>query len=129
MVMLWDVERHELIGVPLVGHADRVIGVAFSPDGRMLASSGADRKIILWDVERRQEIATLSQESDVPSVAFNADGSRLASGADDGTIIFWDVSLAAWRQDACQLAGRNLTQEEWERYLGTEPYQETCPAP
>jgi WD40 repeat protein len=129
MVMLWDVERHELIGVPLVGHADRVTGVAFSPDGRMLASSGADRKIILWDVERRQEIATLSQESDVASVAFNADGSTLASGADDGTITFWDVRLESWSQAACQVAGRNLTQEEWERYLGTEPYRETCPAP
>jgi WD40 repeat protein len=127
MVILWDVERHERIGVPLAGHSGPVTGVAFSPDGRTVASSGQDGRTILWDVERREQIATLPNAASVTSVAFSADGNTLASGATDGTVSFWDVSLASWRQAACQVAGRSLTQEEWERYLGTEPYQETCP--
>ena len=39
------------------------------------------------------------------------------------TVSLWDVSLDGWENSACRVAGRNLTQDEWARYLGTEPYQ------
>jgi WD40 repeat protein len=60
------------------------------------------------------------------SLAFNQDGSMLASGAFGGDIMLWDLS-ATPQQVACRRAGRNLTQEEWERYFGEEPYRPTCP--
>ncbi|MEB3278701.1 MAG: WD40 repeat domain-containing serine/threonine-protein kinase [Lyngbya sp.] len=77
----------------LTGHSNLVRSVAFSPDGRILASGSDDKTIKLWDVSTRREIVTLRGHlSLILSVAFNQDGSILASGSSNNTIKLWDVS-------------------------------------
>src|SRR5436305_382652 len=71
---------------------EAVLSVAFSPDGKRLASASADHTVILWDVDNRKTIATLEGHKDeVTSVAFSPDGKRLASASGDYTVILWDV--------------------------------------
>ena len=70
----------------LIGHTASVRSVAFSPDGRTLASGSKDNTIRLWDMQTRTLRKTLiGHTGAVSSVAFSADGKVLASGSSDST--------------------------------------------
>ncbi len=74
----------------MTGHQDAVFSVAFSPDGRLLAS-GSWETIKLWDVANGSLKQTLSGHGEGAwSVAFSPDGRLLASGSEDKTIKLWE---------------------------------------
>jgi len=76
----------------LEGHAQTVRSVAFSPDGRYLASGSLDATVKLWEVAEGHEARTLAGHRDmVTSVAFSPNGRYLASGGIDETIKIWEV--------------------------------------
>ncbi len=77
----------------LTGHTDRVHAVAFSPDGRTLATGSYDRTIRLWNVATHRPVGAplTGTHGHVYSVAFSHDGQVLASGGDDGAVRLWDV--------------------------------------
>ncbi len=85
-------EAQELNLVVQTGHTSAVSEVAFSPDGKTLASGSWDNSVKLWSVESGQQLASLEGHTGwVWSVAFSSDGKTLASGSADKTIKLWNV--------------------------------------
>ena len=77
--------------VPQLGHPGQVTDIAFSPDGRFLATASNDRTARLWDVGTGVELKVLRGHwSTVSSIAFSPDGSFVATASHDGTTRIWD---------------------------------------
>ncbi len=99
-IQLWDARTHRQVGdLP-----DNAISIAFSPDGRTLAS-GDSHRIHLWNVAAQRPIGPALQDRPgfIYSVAFSPNGKLLASGRQDGTIRVW--SVASHRRVGAPLTG------------------------
>jgi WD40 repeat protein len=91
-IRLWDLTNRKLAAT-LPGHSSRVEKMAFSPDGKLLASVGADQSLRLSDVGRRQAVVSVpAHRGPVKYVTFSGDGRTLATCGLDGVIKVWDVA-------------------------------------
>jgi WD40 repeat protein len=132
-IALWDVASRTRVGAPLTLPSSQVAAVALSPDGSTVAAQGHNNAVVLWDVSRRTPLGTPLQQDGSGALAFTPDGTTLVSAACcfkvPDALIFWDLAPASWAALACERAGRNLSQEEWDAFVGGSwPYRRTCAA-
>ncbi len=127
-ILIWDVAAGGRDEAPLRAHTAAVTGLAWSGDGRTLASASNDGDILLWDVGERVIVAgpLAGHRDTVTGLFFHPDGMLLSIHM-DGTLMLWDVDPDSWRARACRIANRNLSPEEWRRFLRPYPYRRTCP--
>jgi WD40 repeat protein len=115
IVNLWSATTHRLEGAPLSGHVGSIDGMAFSPDGQLIATAGCSTldangaciagEIRLWNVRARQSSAIFStgERGGITSLVFSPLGTALAAAGRDGTVSLWELSLGA--QSRIILAG------------------------
>ncbi|MBI1784035.1 hypothetical protein HYR69_02735, partial [Candidatus Sumerlaeota bacterium] len=100
MIKLWSAETGEEVH-NLKDHVDAVYDIAFSPDGKHLASASGDRTVKIWDVEFGKRLFTFSDSlGPVQCVTFSPDGKLVAAGGADKMIRIWDFdqSVKAFTQ-------------------------------
>ncbi len=91
---MWDVATGKNTDTFRKGHNAHVRSLAFSPDGKTLASCSEDKLIQLWDMSNGRNTATLRGHTNyIFSIAFSKDGKTLASCSEDKTIKLWDIPV------------------------------------
>ncbi|WP_371357403.1 WD40 repeat domain-containing protein, partial [Hydrocoleum sp. CS-953] len=93
-----------------------------------MATASYDKTTRLWDAETGKELATLNHEYRVNAVAFSSDGKTIATASKDNTARLHLVRTEDLITEACRRLSRNLTAEEWQRYMnsGLDKYERTC---
>jgi WD40 repeat protein len=103
----------------------------WSEDGELLVSGAEDGGVSLWDAATLDLLGTVHpphQGDPVPAgSAFIGDSHDVAIASYDGTVYRWETDLDRAVDFACQMAGRDLTEREWEQFLPAQPHQSVCP--
>jgi WD40 repeat protein len=90
-VLMWDVQSRQHLR-SLLGHSSTVAAVAYSPDGRTIASASHDRLVKTWDTATGAELFSMAgHRSEVDAVAFSPDGRSLISADREGLVRIWHV--------------------------------------
>lgn len=137
---LYDVASGTRTGAAGAGAAD-ALTAAWSPDSAAFATAGADGTITVYDARTQAARLTLTGDRlPVRTLHFGPDGRTLYTSGDSGTLMAWDLTgtrglhTMVSTQDtshlvaqACLLAGRDLTPDEWAADIPGIPYRRICP--
>ena len=129
-VILFDARSGERRGAPMKVAGSLISQIAISPDGQLLAVVPINGGAMLWDLRSRSRVGDefpVSSSGVVPAVAFEPNGRLLIT--EFGSDIEWPVDRPTLQRFACQIAGRDLSREEWTDVLPNRPYRPVCPAP
>lgn len=140
-VQVWSLIERKLLGDPLVTNGGTIWSVSFSPNTQIVAAGSERGTIHLWMTftgERRDPFQSHARR--LRALTFAPDGRSVFSGQDDGSVRRWavipdttlsssirELTLPALRSQVCRIANRNLSHEEWDRYIDSNTsYRETC---
>lgn len=125
-----DARTGERVGQPVPASAGFVVSVDFSPSLSVWVTTGSDGTVRLFDAETRQQVGTtiVADDGQWAYVTVTDGGAEMVVTSMAGHVWRWDLDPSRWSEQACQVADRSLTEDEWATFLGDRPYEPTCAA-
>lgn len=122
---IWNIESGEkLIDLP----TDNILGeVKFSHNSRYLAFENTEGVVSVLDMISLEEITRLMHPRGIFNIAFSPDDQQLLIQSGISSAYLWRYLPGDVVSEACNRVSRNLTLEEWQTFIGDEPYRPTCP--
>ena len=114
----------------LIGHTSGINNICFNKNNQTLASCSFDGTIRIWNYKKSKEnpIILSGHDTWVYGISFSPDGYSLASCSADKSVQLWVISSAKLADGICKKTTRQLTKEEWNKYIGLDiNYEKTCP--
>lgn len=108
------------------GHTGYVYDVEFSPDGKLLASAGSDRKLQMWVLESPDDLPIEMSNNNgfVWDIVFSEDSNYLIAGSNNSEIRVWPTDPSILKSLVCPQLNRNMTLDEWRRYVSNDELNE-----
>jgi len=132
-VELWDVVLRERISF-VKAHTSKVNDIQFSRVKEQMATAGADRSVRIFNIRNVSDLSEppviiTDNEGSVITIQFSPDGQSIISGTDKGknNLVSRLTHSDFMVRDICSLVSRNMTQDEWNLYVGRDiPFEKTC---
>ena len=132
-VELWDVVLRERISF-VKAHTSKVNDIQFSRVKEQMATAGADRSVRIFNIRNVSDLSEppviiTDNEGSVITIQFSPDGQSIISGTDKGknNLVSRLTHSDFMVRDICSLVTRNMTQDEWNLYVGRDiPFEKTC---
>jgi WD40 repeat protein len=113
------------------GHRAGVNDIEFSPDGALMASAGADKRLLMWVLANPGDLPITMQNNAgfVWNLAFTKDSNYLIAACSESEVRVWPTNPSLLAEKICPLLKRNMSRDEWEKYVGLSDdieYEPTC---
>lgn len=129
LVKMFDVARGTKDDRQFSGHKAGVYDVEFSPDGKLLASAGSDKRLQMWVLDFPEDLPIVMENNNgfIWDIAFAKGSDYLIAACHESEIRVWPTDPNLLADQVCPKLSRNMTLDEWNRYVGSDiKFENTC---
>jgi WD40 repeat protein len=129
LVKIFDVKKKAKDSRQFTGHKAGVYDVEFSPDGKLLASASSDQRVQMWVLDFPEDLPIVMDNNNgfIWDIKFAKGSDYLIAACHESEIRVWPTDPDFLAQQVCPKLSRNMTEDEWSRYVGNDiKYENTC---
>ncbi len=129
LVKMFDMVKRTKDERQFTGHKAGVYDIEFSPDGKLLASAGSDKRLQMWVLDHPEDLPIVMESNNgfIWDIAFAKGSDYLIAACHESEIRVWPTDPDLLAKQVCPKLTRNMTLEEWSRYVGSDiDFENTC---
>lgn len=129
LVKMFDMAKRTKDERQFTGHKAGVYDIEFSPDGKLLASAGSDKRLQMWVLDHPEDLPIVMESNNgfIWDIAFAKGSDYLIAACHESEIRVWPTDPDLLAKQVCPKLTRNMTLEEWSRYVGSDiEFENTC---